>query len=118
MHLPDAAEPAVKAEAAATAFQDNGEPFAWGACSNRDIHARVHTKQQAVDDALRHAMEICRELRTPSDQEEPSSAATSFEERCGREIVEWMEETGSSSPHLITQSTVEFLLTPRHSEAS
>jgi len=100
MHLLDAAEPAIKAEAATTAVRDDREPFGWGACSNRDIHARVHTKQQAVDDALRHAMEICRELRAPGDQEEDSSAATSFEERCGREIVEWMEETGLSLPYL------------------
>ncbi|KAK4154764.1 hypothetical protein C8A00DRAFT_32432 [Chaetomidium leptoderma] len=86
MQLPADTEPPVKSEAVTLGLGAAGDPFAWGACSDQDLHTRVFVKQQAVDDALRHASKIYRELRAPVDDE------TSSEERCGRELVEWMEE--------------------------
>lgn len=80
-------------ETAVVAANADGKAFSWEACSDTDIYTRVVVKQLAVDDALRHALKICQELRAPND-DESSSVPTSFEERCGSELVEWTKEIG------------------------
>ncbi|KAK3349347.1 hypothetical protein B0T25DRAFT_569990 [Lasiosphaeria hispida] len=65
--------------------------FAWSNCSNQNARERVFLKQQAVDDALHHGMEICSELRTAMEQED--SAGTAAADRIfSEEIRGWIEE--------------------------
>ncbi|KAK4105258.1 hypothetical protein N658DRAFT_520498 [Parathielavia hyrcaniae] len=69
---PADAERPILSEEATTGVDPSSEPFAWTACSDKDTHSRVTYKRQAVDAA--------------------SSASATFEERCGRELVDWMQE--------------------------
>ncbi len=94
--MPIGSDATVTAVSAVSAVSANGKTFVWADCSEGDIHKRVFTKQQAVDDALRHSMKICQAIRSPNDSDDAtSSAPVSAEERCGREFVEWMEEIGA-----------------------
>ncbi len=86
----------IEPETAAAAASANGKTFAWADCTERDIHERVFMKQQAVDDALRHAMNICQEICSPSDDNDATSpASVNVEERCGSDMAKWMEEIGA-----------------------
>ncbi len=71
------------------------EGFVWRTCSKKEIHERVPIMQQAVDDALRHGLEICQDLRT-SDDNRVAASRENFSVRCGRELMGWMEEMGKS----------------------
>lgn len=99
MQPPSEADAAVKPEAAATAADANGKGFAWTVCTDSDLYTRVCIKQQAVDDALRHALKISKELRAPTGGE-PSSDPETLRSRCGRELVEWMAEIGPLQHHI------------------
>jgi len=79
------------AEPTAT-LDPNRQAFRWSDCSDEDIHTRVEVKQRAVNDALRHALDISRQLCAPSSDAEHDSASP--EERCGKELIEWMGEIG------------------------
>ena len=86
----------IEFQAAATAASINGRAFAWADSSEGDIHKRVFMKQQAVDDAIRHAVKICQEIRFPSDDNDATPPApVNVEERCGPEMAQWMEEIGA-----------------------
>ncbi len=104
---------------AATAASANGTMFAWADCSEEDIHKRVFMKQQAVDDALRHAMKICQEIRSPNeDDDATSSAPINFEERCGRDMKVWMAEIGAYSQPVIFERPCSSAKTGTNRQAS
>ena len=69
--------------------------FVWRTCSREDTHKRVAVMQQAVDDALRHGLDICQDLRSSGDGRATASGE-SFQVQCGRELMGWMEEMGKS----------------------
>lgn len=99
MQSPAEADAPMKPEAAVTDANSNGKEFAWTVCTDSDLYTRVCIKQQAVDDALRHALKISKELQAPSG-DEPSSDPDTLKSRCGRELVEWMAEIGPLRHHI------------------
>lgn len=98
MQLPAETDAPVTPEAAVTDVNANGKHFAWTVCADSDLYTRVVTKQQAVDNALQHALKISKELRFPNG-DELSSDPENPKSRCGRELVEWMAEIGALQHH-------------------
>ncbi|KAK0708182.1 hypothetical protein B0H67DRAFT_543670 [Lasiosphaeris hirsuta] len=71
----------------------NKTSFAWGNCTDKNAQERVFIKQQAVDNALQHGMEICSELRNAMNHEDFKLArATALDTAIGKELLRWIQE--------------------------
>lgn len=67
-------------------------PFVWDSCSKEPLRSRVSTKQQAVDDAFRHAKSICSTISSALADKESET----FKELYDQEIVALMDEIRKS----------------------
>jgi hypothetical protein len=79
-------EAAAQGPRSAPAIRD----FAWSNCGNENLSTRVTVKQQAVDDALGYAHQLCDQLREEISQIDEDTLA--FELMGGHEIIAWTEE--------------------------
>ncbi len=70
-----------------TELSPQGAGFAWTVCAGDEIHQRVFIKQQAVDDALMHALKISADL-----------AAAKSRNPWSEEVISWVSEVGKSIP--------------------
>lgn len=95
MDVPIKEEEPSTADEASSNVVSHGKPlpFAWDSCSKELFRSRVSIKQQAVDDAYRHAKFIRQAISTVWDDE----GSEAFKELFDENIVAWMDETHKSN---------------------
>jgi hypothetical protein len=69
----------------------NDSEFAWNNCADKDLNTRVRIKQQAVDDGLEYARQLCDQLRAGIDRVGEGHTAA-FDMMGGNELRAWIDE--------------------------
>lgn len=77
-----------------TQEDDKQLPIAWNACADDDINHRVALKQQAVDDALKHAAVLCNDICSAVKDNKPLIVGTHSRKMFTKGIQKWIKEIG------------------------